>query len=106
VLSVHASWRAPFPPSRANSVVLGRRRPWKAVDRLGGLRWRVGALQDQADDEVLLLNDTGITTLEKACGGGQTQLSWAPSAAYALHRVPATMACLLGFSLKVGFVRL
>ena len=46
-------------------MVLGRPRPWKAVHRRGLLHWLGGALENQADDEVLLLKDTRIGALEE-----------------------------------------
>ena len=48
-------------------MVLGLWRPWKAVVQRGRLHWLGGALADKADDEVLLVNDTVIATLEEAC---------------------------------------
>jgi hypothetical protein len=63
--SIHTSRWAPFPPCRARSMVLGRPRPWKAVHRRGLLHWLGGALENQADDEVLLLKDTRIGALEE-----------------------------------------
>ncbi len=65
--SIGATRRPSFPRCRACSMVLVRWRPSKAVNQRGMLQWLEGALEDQADNKVLLLNDSRVAALEEAC---------------------------------------